>query len=330
MKMAAQDLLSLEDLENAIRTTKASKYVIRTPLIRVNPRRFGVQEDVELYFKMEGMQNMGSFKIRGIVNQMERAPPDVRDGSRTLVTMSAGNYGRSFAYMCHELGVKGLVLMPLTAPANRVKTIRGYGPRVEQMPTQDLQATVDRYVAEEGMIFMHSFDDPTLIAGYAGVAEEAFEDLEGGIDVFAVCCGGGGLLSGVAAMAKLSGYGSNTRIIGVEPEGACTMYLSLKEGRPVTKGDAKSVASGLAPPYAGKNAYELVKKYAEGVVLVTESEIRECVKLMYENGLVVEPSGAAALAAVRYGKITDIGGKRVVITVSGSNVSPLELTDLLR
>lgn len=322
-----ESVITFANIKRAVEVLSKSKHVTRTPLIRVDSRRFSIAEDVELYLKMEGMQNTGSFKIRGVVNVMERAPS--KEAGIEFVTMSAGNFGRSFAYMCRELGLTGRVLMPITAPDNREHLIRSFGLEVERMPTSELQSTVDLYVAERGMVFMHPFDDLQLIAGYASIGLEIVEDLPD-VDVVLVCCGGGGLLAGTAAGIKISGLGENVRVLGVEPEGASTMYLSLQAGEPLTKGDVKSIAAGLAPPYVGKKTFKIVSQLVEGVVLVSEEEIKEGVRILYENGLVVEPSGAAAFAALRSGKVTGISGKKVALTISGSNVSPAELVDLLK
>lgn len=312
------------DIERAIKLLSESKHVIRTPLLHVDSRRFGISEDVELYLKMEGMQNTGSFKIRGVVNAMEHA----KKVGTELVTMSAGNFGRSFAYMCHELGLRGRVLMPVTAPDNRESLIRRFGLEVERMPTSELQPTVDRYVAEKGMEFIHPFDDPLLIAGYASIGLEIVQDVKD-VDIVLVCCGGGGLLAGTAAGIKWSGLHENVRVLGVEPEDANTMYLSLQAGEPLTKGNVKSIAAGLSPPYVGKNTFKIVSQLVERVILVSEDEIKEGVKILYDNGLVVEPSGAAAFAALHSGKVEGVGGKKVALTISGSNVSPAELVHLL-
>ena len=322
-----ESVITFANIKRAVEVLSKSKHVTRTPLLRVDSRRFGIAEDVELYLKMEGMQNTGSFKIRGVVNVMEHAPS--KEAGTEFVTMSAGNFGRSFAYMCRELGLTGRVLMPITAPDNRELLIRSFGMEVERMPTSELQSTVDRYVAEKGMVFVHPFDDLQLIAGYASIGLEIVQDLPD-VDVVLVCCGGGGLLAGTAAGIKISGLGENVQVFGVEPEGASTMHLSLQAGKPLTKGDVKSIAAGLAPPYVGKNTFKIVSQLVEGIVLVSEEEIKEGVRILYENGLVVEPSGAAAFAALRSGKVTGISGKKVALTISGSNVSPAELVDLLK
>ena len=245
------------------------------------------------------------------------------------MTLSSGNFGRSFAYMCRELGLKGRVLMPVTAPDNREFLIRSFGLEVERLPTSQLQQTIDKYVAERGMVFMNSIDGLHLIAGHGTVGVEIMEDLKD-VDIVVVCCGGGGLLAGTTAAIKLSGQGDNIRVIGVEPECACTMHLSLKAGEPLIKRDVESIAAGLAPPYVGKNAFKIVNKFVESIVLVSEEEIREGVKVLYENGLVVEASGAAAFAALKVGKITGASRKKVVLTISGSNTSPAELMKLLK
>ena len=325
-------LLESLDLQKLIRegaeVVSKSPYVIRTPIIKVDPKRFGIEEDIELYLKMEGMQNQGSFKIRGVVNMMENAPKEVLKREKRLITMSAGNFGRSFAYMCQELKLSGKVVMPVTAPSNRAEVIRSFGVEVEKVPTSELQQTVDKHVEEQGMLCLHPFDDPYMIAGNGSMGVEIMEDLAA-VDVVLVCCGGGGLLAGTAAAIKLSGRGGeNTRVIGVEPEGAPTMHLSLRGGKAVTKGDVKSVASGLAPPYAGKLAYSIVKKYVEEVVLVSDDEIKQSVWLLYRNGLVVEPSGAASFTALRCGRAAGVAGKKVVVSLTGSNVSPEELIQL--
>ena len=320
--------VTMKDILDANEVLAASKYVSRTPLICIDQKMFKISDEVKLYLKMESMQNGGSFKIRGIVNQIHKGPKEIINGEKALITMSAGNYGRAFAYMCQELKLKGHVVMPETAPSSRVQLIESYGVTVELVPSKDIQITVDRYVAEQGMLFVHPFDDLNLIAGYGSIGIEILEDLKD-VDIVLVCCGGGGLLSGIASAIKLSDAGTGVSVIGVEPEGANTMYLSLKEGKPVTKSDAKSIAGGLAPPFAGTNTYQITSKLVDSVVLVTDEELKECVKIFYNNGLVVEPSGVAGFAALKYGKVGDLSGKKVAVIVSGRNVVPSELEKLI-
>lgn len=197
------------------------------------------------------------------------------------------------------------------------------------MPSCNLQAAVDRHVSDDGMYFLHSFDDLNLIAGYGSAGVEILEEIPNP-DIVIVCCGGGGLVSGVAASIKLKGSKA-TRIFAVEPEGAPTMYLSKQQGHSVSVKSVNTIASGLAPPYAGKITFCHVQEFVEDVILVTDDEIKRAVKTFYKAGLVVEPSGAAAFAALQSDKIPDLlPGSNVVVMVTGGNVTTEELCDLVR
>uniref|UniRef100_G3Q5J1 L-serine deaminase n=1 Tax=Gasterosteus aculeatus aculeatus TaxID=481459 RepID=G3Q5J1_GASAC len=196
--------------------------------------------------------------------------------------------------------------------------------RTEQVPTSCLMNVVNRCVQEDAMTFLHSYDDLDLIAGHASLGLEVLEGIPKP-DVVVVCCGGGGLLAGVAAAIKLSGC-DGTRIYGVEPDGACTMYRSFIEKKPVGM-EAESIASGLAPPFAGTLPFELCQRYVEGIVLINDDEIKAAVSTLYRSGLVVEPSGCAAFAAIVNDKIPELEGKTVVCILSGGNIGKDELVN---
>ena len=143
---------------------------------------------------------------------------------------------------------------------------------------------------------------------------------------------GGGLLAGVSAAIKqtqerASANGHCTRVVGVEPVGAPLMYLSLQDGEPVSDGNVTSVAEGLCPPFVGETSFQHVQRYVDEVVLVSDAEITEATRALHSVGILVEPSGAAALAAVKAGKIGSIAGKKVAIILTGSNISPKEICD---
>ncbi|KAI2665274.1 Phenylserine dehydratase [Labeo rohita] len=314
------DNITIEMLKEAHETVRCSPLdVINTPIIRWCQTTLPLNTSSNIHIKLENMQRTGSFKIRGVANQFAKR---LKGGH--FVTMSAGNYGKSFAYACKHYGSKGKVVMPETAPISRSILIQSLGVEVERVPTTHLIDVVNRSVQEDSMTFLHPYDDPDLIAGHAGLGFEILEVVPYP-DVVAVCCGGGGLLAGVAAAIKLSGCG-DTKIYGVEPEGACTMYKSFIEKKPVGM-DAKSIASGLAPPFAGSLPYELCQKYVENIVLVTDEEIKSAVSTLYKAGLVVEPSGTAAFAAIMNEKIPDINGKNVVVILSGGNIGKDELSN---
>lgn len=327
--MPSEDgLITLREIEDARKNLEESDLgVIKTPLLKHVTGMFPqLPQSVDLYLKLENTQTTGSFKIRGVANQMKFLPDDVKNGEKKLITMSAGNYGKAFAYALQKHKLSGLCLMPITAPQSRVELIKGYGIKVEQSPTSQIQASVDEYVKEKNYNFLHSFDDLDLIAGYGSASLEILEE-DVKPDVVLVCCGGGGLVSGVASGFKLSGL-KDSRIYAVEPEGSPTMYESYKKGSPVTM-RVKSIAGGLSPPYAGTKAFQHCKKYVKDVILVSDQEILDTMQQFYKRGLVVEPSGCAAMAALLGGHVPDIEGKKIVVFVTGGNVTPSEMVSVL-
>ncbi|KAM7378059.1 hypothetical protein PAMA_013115 [Pampus argenteus] len=317
--VSANDI-TLHLLKEARETVRSSPLgVINTPMIPWCQTTLPLSVDCNIYLKLENMQRTGSFKFRGVANQFARRP---KGGH--FVTMSAGNYGKSFAYASKHYGSKGKVVMPETAPLSRSILIQSFGVDVERVPTTCLMNVVNQCIQVDNMTLLHSYDDLDLIAGHASLGMEVLEMMPEP-DVVVVCCGGGGLLAGVAAAIKLSGC-DKTRIYGVEPEGACTMYKSFIEKKPVGM-DTKSIASGLAPPFAGALPYELCQRYVEGIVLVSDEEIKAAVSSLYGSGLVVEPSGCAAFAAIVNNKIPELEGKNVVCILSGGNVGKDELAN---
>ncbi|XP_074482175.1 L-threonine ammonia-lyase-like [Sebastes fasciatus] len=320
MGEVSADAVTLDLLREARETVRGSPLgVINTPMIPWCQTTLPLDVGCNIHIKLENMQRTGSFKIRGVANQFARRP---KGGH--FVTMSAGNYGKSFAYASKHYGSKGKVVMPETAPVSRSILIQSFGVEVERVPTSCLMNVVNRCVQEDNMTFLHSYDDLDLIAGHASLGMEVLEVMPEP-DVVVVCCGGGGLLAGVAAAIKLSGC-DKTRIYGVEPEGACTMYRSFIEKKPVGM-DTKSIASGLAPPFAGTLPFELCQRYVEGIVLINDEEIKAAVSALYRSGLVVEASGSAAFAAVVNDKIPDLEGKNVVCILSGGNIGKDELAN---
>lgn len=344
MYKPCQKLLGKEDLETAYEIVQKSDLNVRkTPCLLIrddsgagacqlftDPDKFNEQNWSKVFLKCENLQNTGSFKLRGVSTQFSAAMKQFSSAGQNatdlqLVTMSAGNYGKSYAYAAKSLGLSATVLMPDTAPANRAEMLQSFGLHVERMPSAALMDGINRH-EKGGKVFMHPFDDINLIAGHGSLGMEILQDVPE-VDVIAVCCGGGGLLAGVAAAAKL--YKPDCRVYGVEPETACSMQKSLEEGKAVKMPSAKSVAAGLAPPFAGENAFKHAAKFVDGIVTVTEDQIKDAAKAAFTNGLVVEPSGAAALAAFMNNKIDKIGSdSTIVIVLTGGNVSPQELQNI--
>ncbi|XP_045928414.1 L-threonine dehydratase catabolic TdcB isoform X1 [Micropterus dolomieu] len=322
MGEVSAEAVTLDLLRGASETVRSSPLgVINTPMIPWCQTTLPLNIHCNIHIKLENMQRTGSFKIRGVANQFARRQ---KDGH--FVTLSAGNYGKSFAYASKHYGLKSKVVMPDTAPVSRSILIQSLGVEVERVPNSSLMNVVNRCVQEDNMTLLHPYDDLDLIAGHASLGMEVLA-LVPEPDVVVVCCGGGGLLAGVASAIKLSGC-DKTRIYGVEPEGACTMYKSFIEKKPVSM-DTKSIASGLAPPFAGTLTFKLCQRYVEGIVLINDAEIKAAVSTLYKSGLVVEPSGTAAFAAIVNDKIPELEGKNVVCILSGGNIGKDELANFL-
>ncbi|KAK3768908.1 hypothetical protein RRG08_060346 [Elysia crispata] len=327
--MDDSDLVTLEQVKAAHNYLKTRSDMVRTPTLMHVQSLFAEHlpssasgEGIDLFMKMENMQTTGSFKIRGVLNQMCKILKRYGSDAK-LVTMSAGNYGKAFAHCVGKRATKSVCYMPVTAPKDRVATIEEMGVEVRQVKTEELQPCVDRLVAEEGFVYCHSFDDINLIAGHGSSALELLEDVPDP-DVVLVCCGGGGLVSGVAATLSLMGR-RNCRVYAVEPEGAPSMKKSFKIRQPVKLHSVSTVATGLAPPYAGSLTYKHCHWYVEDVILVTDAEILEALKILYNRGIRAEPSGCAAMAGLLTGKVPDVAGKKVVVYVTGGNVSCSEM-----
>jgi threonine dehydratase len=268
------------------------------------------------------MQNTGSFKIRGMAHAFSRLPPTVEG----VVTMSAGNAGRSFSYLANELNIENYVCMPNTVPRDRVETLKRMGSTVVQCDSMQLKETVQGLVTSKNLHLVHPFDDRDLICGHSSCGFEVLSECKD-VDVVVVCTGGGGLVAGIAAAIKQSG--SSAKVIAVEPEGAPGLYRSRAEGRAVTLDSVNTIAHGLAPPFAGHHCHMHAEAFVDDIVLVSDAEIVRATKLLYDMGIVSETSGAAAVAALMCGKISHAAGDNVVCIVSGGNITPGDLAAVL-
>jgi threonine dehydratase len=219
--------------------------------------------------------------------------------------------------------------MPETAVASKVEATRSYG--AECILHGDVHSAFEKLQEvqqDRGLTLVHPFDDPMLIAGQGTVGLELLEKDGAPFDAVVVGVGGGGLIAGVAT--ALSSLAPETRVFGVEPEGAATMTLALAAGSVVRLDDLNTIADGLAPPFVGELNLAIVEHLVESVVRVTDVEIRYAMALLLERmKLLVEPAGAAALAALMNGKIPVERGTRVAVILSGGNVDVQRLAELL-
>jgi len=296
---------------------RLKKIVTRTPLqLNLNLSR---KYSANVYLKREDLQVVRSYKLRGAYNLMSSlAPAQLRKGA---VCASSGNHAQGFAYSCKQLKVKGVVFMPIITPNQKVSQTKMFGEEwVEVILTGDTfddgEVAALNSTSEKNMVFVPPFDDPKIIEGQGTVAVEILEDLVN-IDYLFVPIGGGGLVAGAGTYFKKSS--PKTQIIGVEPEGAPSMYEALKAGHPVTLESIDRFVDGAAVRRVGDITFSICREVLDDLVLVPEGKACSIIlKLYNEDAIVVEPAGALSIAALD--EYADkIAGKNVVCIVSGSN-----------
>jgi threonine dehydratase len=282
--------------------------------------------DGRLYVKAEHLQKTGSFKPRGLTNRIATLGDEAR--RRGVITLSAGNAGQAYAWAGRSAGVPVTVVMPLGAIRSKVDACIGYGAEVvlHGADVGETFAEMQRLSEERSLTFVHPYDDPEVIAGHGSVGLEILEDLPE-VDVVLVGVGGGGLISGVGAAIKERRPG--TRVYGVEPEGSNAMQLALEAGE-VVRIQPRSVADGLGAPFAGEWTLAMCQRYLDGMVILDDPTILGGMKFAAERmKQVLEPAGAAALAAVLHGALPIASGARVCVVASGGNVDVARLGELL-
>ncbi len=291
-----------------------------TPLLRSS--LLGARIGCRLFLKCENLQKTGSFKVRGVLNKLSQLDDIARE--RGVITISAGNHAAAIAWAGAQAGISSLVVMPATASKTKVAASRAYGAEVIlHGDVKTAFAKVRELERERHLTFVHPFDDEHIVAGHGSAGLEILEQAPE-VDVVVVPIGGGGLISGIAAAIKARK--PSVRVYGVEPEGASTMRQSLDAGHAVHVDSVKTIADGLAPPMAGELTYEIVKQYVDDVVLVSDDEIIAAMGPIYSRAkLVVEPSGAAGVAALLAGKVPVTPADVVVTVLSGGNVELSEI-----
>ena len=266
------------------------------------------------WLKCELFQKTGSFKPRGVLTKLASLSADEK--ARGVISISAGNHAAALAYASALEGADALVVMWQGTSEQKITAARRYGATID-LDAPDPAAAFERLAdlrAETGRTLVHPFDDPLVIAGQGTVGLEILEQRPD-VDVVVVPVGGGGLVSGIAAAA------SRARIVAVEPEGSAALHAALEARRPVPV-MPDSIADGLNAPFAGDHAVELCTERGVESVLVTEDEIAEGFRFLYERAkLAAEPAAAAGIAALLAEKVPDVEGKSVAIVVSGGNVA---------
>jgi threonine dehydratase len=265
------------------------------------------------HLKAELFQRTGSFKARGALNRLRSLTPAER--RRGVIGVSAGNHAQALAWAAAAEDVDALVVMWQGVSSAKVEATLGYGASLDLQAAGPGEAFARLHELQEqtGRVFVHPFDDPVVIAGAGTVGLEILEDIPG-VETIVVACGGGGLVSGIAAVCVPAGV----RVVAVEPEGANALTLGLAAGEPVPL-TPETIADALTAPFAGRLPIELCGLLGVEVVLVSDDEIREAFRFLYGRAkLAAEPGAAASVAAVLTGRIK---GEIVVSVVSGGNVS---------
>jgi threonine dehydratase len=282
--------------------------------------------DDRLYLKSEHLQKTGSFKPRAALARIASLTPDER--RRGAITVSAGNAGQAYAWAGREAGVPVTVVMPVGAVASKVAACLEYGAHVvlHGAHAGEAMAHLELLRAERGLVLVHPYDDPEVLLGNGSCGLEILEDLPD-VDVVVIAVGGGGLMGGVTVALKESRPA--VRVYAVEPVGSDALKRGLAAGEPV-RITPVSVADGLGAPSAGRLAIEVGRRYLDDVVLVDDSTILAGLGFAVERlKQVVEPAGAAALAAVLSGAIPLREDDRVCVILSGGNVAVDRLGALL-
>ena len=295
--------------------------VHRTPV--VTSRTFDQRTGATLHLKCENLQRMGAFKFRGAWNVISQL--DAAAQARGVVAYSSGNHAQAVALAARELGVHATIVMPSTAPATKIAATRGYGAEVlfhdqHGVPREALAESLAR---ERGATLVPPFDSVELIAGQATAAAELIEEA-GPLDLLVAPVGGGGLLSGTALAARCM-LGETCRVFGAEPAAADDAARSLATGTLQRCEHPDTIADGARTPSLSPLTFALIRRYAEGIVTVEETQIATAVGVALQYlKLVTEPTGALALAAVLEGRLAT-AGRRVGIILSGGNIDPAAL-----
>jgi threonine dehydratase len=308
--------MHIESIEQA--KSVVSDVAVRT--ILQSNKRLSEDYGANIFLKREDLQPVRSFKLRGAYNKIANLSKEQRVSG--VVCASAGNHAQGVALACQKLGIKGTIFMPVPTPKQKVNQVRMFGG--SQINIQLLGDTYDdayhaaqSFCKDHKSIFVHPFDDDQVVAGQATLALEIIEQSDVPIDYIFVPIGGGGLISGILnVFKKLS---PETKVIGIEPQGAPAMYNSLESGVNTSLSKIDPFVDGAAVRKVGDKAFMLCKSYLDDMILVSEGAICQTILKMYnKDAIVVEPAGAMSVAALKQ-YAPNIKGKNVVCLICGGN-----------
>jgi threonine dehydratase len=317
----ADPIITLDDVRAA--ATRIDGIAHRTPVL--TSRHLDELTGARVFLKAENLQRTGAFKFRGATNAVASLTEEERE--RGVATVSSGNHAQALALAARLHGARAVILMPEDSPPSKLAATRGHGAEVIEFDryAEDREELLAALVAERGLVPIHPYDDPRVMAGQGTVALELLEQA-GPLDLLLVCVGGGGLISGCATAAKA--LDPEIRVVGVEPEAGDDTRRSLLAGERVRIPVPRTIADGQQLPIPGELTFEVVRRLVDDVVLASDEEIVATMRLLFERlKTVAEPSGASALAALLAGRV-EAAGLRVGVTISGGNVSAARFAEL--
>jgi threonine dehydratase len=310
--------ISIDDVHAA--AARIAGVAHRTPLLR--SRTLDALVGAPVALKAENLQRAGAFKFRGAFNAVAALRPD------GVCSVSSGNHAQALALAAREHGARATILMPKDAPASKRAATEGYGAEVIEFDryADDRDALARALAAERGLTLVHPYDEPLVMAGQGTVGLELAGELED-LDAVVVPVGGGGLIAGVATAVRALAPGA--RVVGVEPEAGDDVARSLRAGERLSVTVPETIADGQQVTTAGERPWAVIRALVDEVVTVTDAEIVDAMRLLFERlKVVAEPSGASALAAVLARRVALRGGS-VGVVISGGNVDAARFAALL-
>ncbi len=317
----SENYLTLEKFEEAAEIVK--KVTLETKL--VYSEYFSNLTGNKVYLKPENLQYTGAYKVRGAYYKISTLSDEER--AKGLITASAGNHAQGVAYAAKLYGVRAVVVMPVTTPLMKVNRTKGYGAEVVLYGNVYDEACeyALKLAKEEGLTFVHPFDDYDVATGQGSIAMEIIKELPT-VDYILVPIGGGGLATGVSTLAKL--LNPKIKVIGVEPAGANCMQESIKAGKVVTLPSASTIADGTAVKTPGSKIFPYVKKNIDDIITIEDEELIVAFLDVVENHkMIVENSGLLTVAALKH---LDVKGKKVVSILSGGNMDIITMSSVVQ
>ena len=317
---ASPPQVCLDDVRAA--AARIESLVRRTPVLTADPARQRLPA-AAVQLKLESLQVTGSFKARGASNTLRSLSRE--ETARGLVTASGGNHGLAIAYAAWTAGTRAVIFLPENTPSTKAERLHAWGAEVRILGNvwDEANAAALAFAETDGLHYVHPFAEASVIAGQGTVALEFLEQAPD-LDVLLVAIGGGGLISGVATAAK--GLNPDLRIVGVEPIGAPTLAESVTAGELVTLPRIETRAGTLAPRRSAAINLEIVDRLVEEIVLVSDEQMRDAARWLWQEcGVAAELSGAAALAALMSGCLPDAETAKVGVIVCGAGTDGMSV-----